>query len=435
MLRHIKTFINTYHLTNKTIYLACSGGVDSMVLSHCLQKLNLKHTLLHCNFKLRGKDSDKDENFIVEYAKKHKIEYHIKTFNTKQYCNTNHLTIQEGARVLRYDWFKEFLKAENTALFTAHHLDDQIETFFINLLRGTGLKGLTGIPNQKNKIYRPLLNISKNDILIFAKDKNIAYKEDQSNLSDKYLRNRLRHQHIPNLKKETNNFNSKMNHLFEELNDIDNYLEQQISNLNSILKQNKSIDIKHIFNLPNFLTVRLFAFYNLNRKKINEFNKFLQSQTGSVFKTSTHIFLKDRDKIVIQNKSAQFESDNESIIIHQIPIEKNINQQTYKLSIIEVKDQIKFEPNAAFIDADKIKFPIIIRKWKKGDKVQPLGMRGKKLVSNILNDKKINLFDKNKQLVFESDKEIFWLVDNVVSEKFKITPQTKRILFIEHIKY
>lgn len=432
MLNQIKRFLDLHQLNNKTIYVAVSGGIDSMFLTYCLHQLNIKHTILHCNFKLRGTESDEDENFVIQYAEKHNIKYHSLAFNTKKYCEINHLTIQEGARELRYDWFKEFIEKDDAVLFTAHHLDDQIETFFINLLRGTGLKGITGISNKKNKIYRPLLNFSKSEIIHFANQQHIKYREDQSNHSDNYLRNRLRHHFIPELKQETTNLEVKFKQLFNELTEIDNYLDQQINELKSDLNQNQFIDISTLKTLPDFLLIRLFNSFNLNRKKIKEFKKFVDSKTGSVFKTSTHTFLKDRQQIIIQLKTVQ--PHHQSITINQIPFNLKYDNQTFKLSYIDINKKIEFNPHHAYIDANKINLPITVRKWKKGDKIKPLGMRGNKLISDILNDKKINRFDKDKQLVFESNQQIVWLVDAVVNDSFKITNQTQQILFIEHIQ-
>ncbi len=432
MLKQIKCFLDLNQLNNKTIYVAVSGGIDSMTLTQSLHLLNIKHTILHCNFKLRGAESDADEEFVLDYAHKNKINIKTKSFNTKLYCQQNHLTVQEGARELRYNWFKTFLDNNNSVLLTAHHLDDQIETFFINLLRGTGLKGLTGIPNNKNKIYRPLLNFSKSQIIDFAKQKHIKFREDQSNQSDNYLRNRLRHHLVPELKQETTNLEAKFKHLFTELTEINNYLDQQINDLKSDLNQNQFIDIFSLKTLPNFLLVRLFDTYNLNRKKVNEFKKLLDSQTGSVFYTSSHTFLKDRTSIFIKPNNST--PPLKEVLINTFKFSFKINHYHFKTTLISPKNNYNFKPNCAFLDADKIKLPITARPWRKGDKIQPLGMKGKRLISDILKDKKINRFNKANQLVFECNNEIVWLVDIVVNDNFAITNTTNQVLFIEHIQ-
>lgn len=432
MLKSIQQFAKTHFVFNPQIYLAISGGVDSMVLSHCLKELKIKHTLLHCNFKLRGEESDKDEAFIIEYAKNNNIPCLTQTFETKQFCETNHLTIQEGARILRYNWFNETIN-NNGYLLTAHHLDDQVETFFINLIRGTGLKGLTGISNDKNSVLRPLLEFSKQQILDFAKANGVKYREDKSNESDNYLRNRLRHHLIPMLKEEANDFDIKIKTLFSELKTIDAFHSNLVFDIKDNLEIDGFVSIDSIDFYPDFILIKIFEDYNLTRKKVGELRKLFKSKNNSILRTSTHTFLNHNNRIIIQ-PNIKNELAN-TVIINEIPSLTQLKGNSFKFDKIPAQLNYSFKDNIALINYDKITLPLKIRVWQKGDKIQPLGMKGSKLVSDILKDKKMTRFDKDNQLVIECNGEIIWIVNLMVNDNYKVTPKTKNVLKIIFTQY
>jgi len=424
--KHIHLF------NNKTIFLAVSGGVDSMVLSHLLSHFSIKHTLLHCNFQLRGQDSDLDEIFIKNYAKSNQLKVNTTKFKTKEYASQHKLTIQEAARNLRYNWFKTFLTQKKSILLTAHHLDDSIETFFINILRGTGLKGLTGIPNHENHIIRPLLDFNKKQIIDFAETQNIEFREDSSNDSDNYLRNKLRHHIIPEIKNLTQNLDAKMLTLFDDLKQTNQWIEQSIKEIKIALETNYQIDIIRLNDYPVFLWYKIFSKFGLNRKQNSELIKLINGKTGSIFKTKNYNILKNRTEIIVQKKNTNteininIESENEVLVLN--------NQ---KFIVNQLKNEIKpdFTNNIAYLDFDKVSFPLQIRNWRKGDKINPFGMKGSKLISDVFVDKKINQFQKSNQLVILSKNQIIWMVDTVISNAFSIDPDTKFVLKIEHIKY
>jgi tRNA(Ile)-lysidine synthase len=434
MLHKFKTYYSTLNISpNKSIYLAISGGIDSMVLSNLLVTLKIPHTLLHCNFNLRGKDSELDEQFVLEYAQQNKLTCLVKQFETEDLAQQQKLTIQECARNLRYDWFRTFLTDTNSVLFTAHHLDDSIETFFINILRGTGLKGLKGITNKPN-IIRPLLQYSKSEITNYANKTKISFREDISNGSDKYLRNNLRHHTIPKLKELDNQLLNKMGTLFTELQEIDFYLDSQIVELKSQLEENQTILINEIINLPVFLITRLFNGYGIKRKNSNELINVIKGKSGSVFITESHRFLNNRGQLIIEEKEK-----NQSVLLSfnvTDNLNVQINQHVYlKLTLLSAGNNLTYDSNTAFIDLNKIKQPLTIRNWKQGDRMIPFGMRGTKLISDLLINKKVNLFNKEKTLVLENENEIVWLVNHTISEKFKINADTTNILKIEFLKY
>ena len=412
------------------IFLAISGGIDSMVLSHLLNHFNIEHTLLHCNFNLREEASILDEQFIIEYAKLNNINYHTISFDTKKESKLRNLNTQECARNLRYEWFNTFLNnTDNSILMTAHHLDDSIETFFINTLRGTGLKGLCGISNGKNNIYRPLLNFTKQEITQFATKQSVKFREDESNNSDNYLRNKLRHNIIPELKQLSPNLTDKMDTMMTELNDIDLF----ISNYLKSFKFENKLNIEQIQSIPEFLWYKLIAECGVSRKNNSEIIKLVSGKTGAIFKTNTHTILKDRTELIISKNTST------------LPINLKVDTTTRSVEVYGGKltfellkdiDNIAFDNSIAYLDFNKIEFPITIRNWRQGDKIQPLGMKnGNKLISDVLINKKINQFKKDKQLVIQSNDKLIWLIDLMISQPFAISEKTKTAYKISSIKY
>jgi tRNA(Ile)-lysidine synthase len=428
MYTHFQNQLN-FNLNSK-IYLAISGGVDSMVLSHLLHYFKIDHTLLHCNFNLRAEDSIKDEQFIVNYAKSNRIKFQTISFDTKSESISRKLNTQECARVLRYDWFNSYLaQDDNSILLTAHHLDDSIETFFINTLRGTGLKGLAGIANGKNKIYRPLLKFTKTEIIAFAIKQNITFREDESNKSDNYLRNKLRHHIVPELKKLSPNLTEKMDTMMTELNDIDLFISDYIHSF----KSEDKFNLEKINTIPEFMWYKLFINQGVSRKNNTEIVKLIKSHIGSTYKTATHTLLKDRTELLI--------SKNEIPLSLNLQINTNTSSiEVYDGQLIFEKtkniDSLIFSEDIAYLDFDKLEFPLTVRNWNQGDKIKPLGMKsGSKLISDVLINKKINQFKKEKQLIIQSKNKTVWLVDLMISDTFSLTKKTKTAFKISSIKY
>lgn len=414
---------------NQQLFLAISGGIDSMVLSHLLLELSIPHTLLHCNFKLRGEASDLDEAFVIEHAKKNQLSVFTTQFETKKLAQKMGLNTQLCARELRYQWFNGFLKNESDILLTAHHLDDNIETFFINMLRGTGLKGLTAIKAKQHPIYRPLLPFSQQDIVDYATQNSIEFREDESNASDDYLRNKIRHHLIPLYKSLGEQTEKKFSQLNQELNDIDSYLELQVKQLKEKLNDSSALSIEILLGLPPFLLVKLFDKQGIYRKNVSEFIHFLKSDTGALFETEDVTFLNNRGEILVKEK--QLINVDDSFQLDQNPQTLKCHQSYFHLSEVELS-QVKFSPNTAYFDADKLSYPLEIRKWKKGDKMIPLGLSGSKLVSDILNDLKINRFEKENQWIVADQKQIIWVVGLRVSQQTAISKQTKAVIKLDY---
>lgn len=419
-------------IKGKDIYIAVSGGIDSMVLLHLCRNLELSPTVLHCNFKLRGEDSNKDEAFIIESCKLHSIPVFTTSFETKKDAKLNGISIQESARNLRYEWFDTFLtKNNNSVLFTAHHLNDSIETFFINLFRGTSIKGLTGIPEHRQQIYRPLLKYSRSDIESYALKNNISYREDRSNTDIKYTRNKIRHHILPEIVKITPSISDKMNDLMNDLSDIDKFLETYTFQYkNDIFEEHgnyEKVKAEKLNETPRPILQKLLNQYQILRSQIDEILKLCNAHTGAIFKNDYFTFLKDRDYIII-NKHKEVRFVNQ--FVNEIPKSYIVNDKTISFSFIYEWPE-KFEPSIAYLDFDKINEPIEITNQFEGEKIQPLGMKGKQLVSDLLINRKLNKFEKEKQWILKHKKDIIWVAGIVIHHQFRIQKDTKNILRIE----
>ena len=419
-------------LREKNLLIACSGGIDSVVLTRLLKELNFKISIAHCNFSLRGKESDGDEEFVIKLADKISSPIFTKKFQTKKYASENKISTQMAARDLRYEWFDGLLqKHKFDYLLTAHHLGDDLETFFINLSRGTGLRGLTGIPNVNEKIVRPFLEFSRDEILQFAKDRKIKWREDSSNASTDYLRNKLRLEVLPNYialnDKVLQNFKQTQKHLNESLLLIEDYM-LLIKNL--VLNNTEDgieIDISQLQELPNTkaLLYELLSPYGFTTWE--DILDLLGAQSGKQIFSSTHQLLKNRNSLLLSEINSNNSSESIFISSEMKEIINPINLKFEKVSeISETNKEI------IFVDFQKIKFPLEIRKWKEGDYFYPFGMNGKKKLSKFFKDEKLSLIAKEKKWVLCSENKIVWVVGMRPSELFKIDSTSTEILKITY---
>ncbi|MEL1244377.1 tRNA lysidine(34) synthetase TilS [Flavobacterium sp. DGU11] len=419
-------------LKERKLLVAVSGGLDSMVLVHLLHQLNYDISIAHCNFNLRGEESDGDEDFITTYAKENKLQLFVTNFNTALFASDNKLSIQVAARQLRYLWFDELLQENNLDfLLTAHHLDDSLETFLINFTRGTGLEGLTGIPQQNGKIVRPLLPFTRDEILAYAKENDIQWREDSSNASDKYLRNRLRHDVVPLLKTLNPAFAESFQQTLENLQQAKSMMEDA-----SVLiykqvvteKDNqKHFDIAHLKRLPNY---RAYLYQWLNPFGFTAWEDIYalaDAQSGKYILAGNFRLLKDREVLILERvqseDNAAFEISEGSLAIEEpikltLGITQTINKNATKKII--------------FVDNQLIKFPLILRRWQEGDYFCPIGMNGlKKKVSKYFKDEKFSLGEKENTWLLCSGSDIVWIIGHRADERFKVTETTNTILKIE----
>lgn len=434
MLNELKEHINDNlsFLKGGKLLVAVSGGIDSVVLAHLSQILGLNFALAHCNFNLRGEESDADEEFVLQLAEDLELEVFIENFDTLKYAADNKCSIQMAARELRYNWFEELANQLNyDFILTAHHADDNLETFLINFTRGTGLEGLTGIPEVNAKFVRPLLPFSSNDIQEYAKENKIKWRDDSSNKSTKYVRNKLRHEVIPILKEINPSLLQSFQSTLNNLNDTSIIVNESIDGF-----LNKAIDYID----ENNVTFNIDAFKKLNNPKpylyesLKEFGftqwddilNLLDAETSKQVFSSTYRLIKNRAHLLLSKISVD---DFENISISEN--DKTIETPIGSLFFDEADAIFGTRTNVIFVDKDVVKYPLKIRKWREGDVFYPLGMTGKKKISKFFKDEKLSLLDKENTLLLCSAEDIIWVINRRADNRFRVTENTKHILKVE----
>ena len=432
MLTNFKNHIsNTFPaLKGKKILIACSGGLDSVVLSRLFKELNYDISLAHCNFSLRGKESDEDEKFVILLADKLSIPIFNKKFNTKAYKIKHKLSTQVAARQLRYQWFEEVCTEHSfDYLATAHHLDDDLETFLINLSRGTGLRGLIGIPLINDKIIRPFLNFPRADILQYAKEKNSPWREDSSNQTSDYLRNKLRIEVIPRLKEVDHNLLNGFHQTQKYLNDSMALVNDYMALIKNLVvdetEDGFEIDVLKLQDLPNTnaLLYELLAPFGFTAW--DDISDLLTAQSGKQIFSESHRILKNRKSLLLVENSFVDNEETYTIKESDTGIDTPIN-----LKIEHVAKTSDYTPSIVYLDVQKLNFPLQLRKWREGDSFYPFGMKGKKKLSKFFKDEKLSLIAKEKTWVLTSGNHIVWIVGMRSDHRFKVESQTKKILKI-----
>jgi len=424
--------------------LAVSGGIDSMVLCELLFRSRATFSVAHCNFQLRGSESFDDEQFVIKRCKDLRLEIHVKRFDTRQYADEKRLSIQMAARELRYTWFNKILDQTGSAfLITAHHADDNLETFLINLSRGTGINGLTGIPERTGNIVRPLLPFSREEILNFAKSSGIEWREDHSNSENEYLRNQIRNQLVP-VMKETfpsllYSFNKTMSHLKETRSIAEDRLREAWLNVCETKGHVTCIDISKVQSLGN---PRAYLYGMLNDfgfTQWEDIEELLSAQSGKMIFSDTHRLLKDREHLMLQKTETLPDKDLDFLILEDgdsYPIglkELRIKRFSVKENGRTIIQSCK-ERNLACLDADRLIFPLRVRKWQKGDYFYPIGMNGSKKLSKFFKDEKLSVPEKENIWLLCSGKEVVWVIGLRIDERFKVTEKTENVLRLELIK-
>ncbi|MEZ4778671.1 MAG: tRNA lysidine(34) synthetase TilS [Flavobacteriaceae bacterium] len=417
-------------LKKSKLLVACSGGLDSVVLAFLLKELEYKIALAHCNFSLRGTESDGDEAFVIELATSWNIPIFTERFDTKTYAAANKISTQMAARELRYTWFDEILiKNGYDYLLTAHHADDTLETFLINLSRGTGLRGLTGIAEVNESVIRPLLPYSREEIVSFAKKEQLFWREDSSNKSNDYLRNELRHEAIPQLKKTSQsflkNFQKTQQHLRETEALVGDYIVLIRNLVMQETQQGYEISIAKLLPLPHPEALLYELLLPFQFTAWEDVSALLYAQSGKQVFSSNYRLLKDREVLIIteipseEKNFSKFISENEQQI-----------DSPLKMSFIPTNKMGYIADNTVYVDASKLDYPLELRKWQKGDVFQPFGMKGKKKLSKFFKDEKLSLASKEQIWVLLSNRKIVWVVGYRLDDSFKITSKTENILKI-----
>jgi len=434
MINQLQDHINSKlsFLKSSKLLIAISGGLDSVVLTHLCHKMGLNIALAHCNFNLRGQESDADEDFVLQLAEDLELEVFIESFETKTFAEDENLSIQMAARELRYHWFSELSEQLNfDYILTAHHADDNLETFFINLSRGTGLDGLLGIPVLNGNVVRPLLSFSREDIENYAKEQKLEWREDSSNDSTKYLRNKLRHDVIPILK-EINpqllqNFSKTQVHLNDSKCIIDDKISEVFDSVITPIDDfTFSLNIKEIKKLSHAKAYLYELLKDFGFTEWQDIFNLLDAQSGKYVQTNSHRLIKDRDLLLLSEINLD---SSESISISET--DKIVKTPFGSLFIDEVEAVLESQKTIIYVDKNLLKFPLRIRKWEKGDMFYPIGMVGKKKVSKYFKDEKFSLLDKENAWLLCSDDAIIWVMNNRADNRFRVTDNTENILKIE----
>jgi len=416
-------------LLGKKLLVGVSGGIDSMALAELLRVCGTDFSIAHCNFKLRRKESDDDADFVRSYGENAEIRTFVTAFDTHSFASDQKLSIQMAARELRYAWFGELRVSHGfDFILTAHHADDDIETFFINLSRGSGLDGLSGIPRQNGFIARPLLAFSKNDIETFARECNLTWREDASNASGNYLRNRIRRELLPVLDRLEPHFRQSIQKAIANL-DQAQYLVADAAHL---VYKEIAVELPHktLFRIPELKRLPHYRAYLYQWLKPYGFTAWediyalVDAPSGKQVFSESHIIAKDRETLELRQRVE--DGDGEfSIDEGQYEFSGNIT-----LSIERVDNAGENNESHIFVDRDTLRFPLVLRHWRQGDRFRPIGMSGTKKVGKYFKDGKFPLSDKENTWLLCSDDDIVWIVGHRAADQFKITPHTKNILRI-----
>ena len=435
MIDRFKTFIQQQHLfvADDTILLAVSGGVDSMTMVELFHQAGFPFAIAHCNFSLRDAESDEDELLVRSIAKeKYGAECFCKRFDTKSYGKQQKLSTQEAARALRYEWFEQLRSQHQfTAIATAHHKDDQIETFFINLLRGTGIAGLTGIPQQQNHIIRPLLFASSCEIEAFADENKIAFRNDSSNADNKYLRNKIRHQLIPLLEELNPHYAATLQQTIRNLYHTEHIYREYLAKQNPFVENHDGViqvDISELKKLQpcSHYFYEYIARFGFNAAQCQDICAVMESNSGKEFFSATNRLLIDRQYLFIEPLTVSTTLQHYSIEAHEKSITLPLKLKLSNHKKTE-ETQLKLDKDCGSFDSDKLTFPLTLRRWKQGDYFYPLGMKSRKKLSDFFIDTKIPRTEKSKIWLLCSDDKIVWVVGHRIDERFKVDEGTRRI--------
>ena len=436
MWNKVAAFIKRWHLldADKKHLVALSGGADSVALLLILRGLGYKVEAVHCNFHLRGDESDRDERFVRSLCEKENVALHLAHFDTKTYAKLHHVSIEMAARELRYRYFEQLrLDIGACEVCVAHHQDDAVETLLINLIRGTGIHGLTGIRPRNGHIVRPLLNVSRAEIIAYLDAAGQSYVTDSSNLIPDVVRNKLRLQVLPLLREINPAASVNMARTAHRMAEVERLFDMSVQAALSEHFKDGTIAIEDILHHPSpeCLLHELLSNYAFTPAQVEQVFANLSAPSGRIFQSPTHEVAIDRGRLIVDERR------------HPMPVLHIPETGTYHYTDsqkfrFEVSDlvQISKSPDCATLDADKVRFPLTIRSAQPGDRFQPFGMKGSRLVSDYLTDRKRSVFEKRRQLVVtDADDHIIWIVGERTDQRFCIESTTQSILYIKIISF
>lgn len=421
--RDVEKFIDQKSLFERRdkVLVALSGGADSVALLRVLHALGYQCECAHCNFHLRGEESNRDEAFVQQLCQKFDIPLHVTHSDTTDYAHTKRISIEMAARELRYQWFETLRQSIGASVIAvAHHRDDSVETFLLNLIRGTGINGLKGIAPKNGNVVRPLLQESRENILDYLQHLNQDYVTDSTNLQDEYMRNKIRLNLLPLMKELNPSVSESIAATTERLADAALiYNKEREMAIQRVMKGEKVISISALLDetAPSSLLFELLHPYGFNSSQIKDIYQSLFGQSGRRFHSSQWEVLRDRDSLILHSFSGE-ETD------HVPPT------LTYETIDITPEFIILRDKHIACLDADKVTLPLTVRKWQVGDKFTPLGMKGKKNVSDYLTDRKFTLFQKEHQYVACQGDKIVWLIGERIDNAYRIDTDSKRAVIV-----
>lgn len=428
----IPEFLKAHHIDDSSKFLiACSGGVDSMMLAELFVQAGLKPALAHCNFMLRGDDADDDQKFVENYAKEKGLPLYTKNFDTTAFAKEKRISIQMAARDLRYTYFA-FLQQTHSLeyLCTAHHADDSLETILLNLGRGTGLSGLSGMKPKRENILRPLLGFTKSELIEIADSLQLTWREDASNSKTDYQRNYIRHKVAPVFKDNFPGFDTGFKNTSKQLINDDALLNYLLSEK----IQSLVVEENDLLKMPIAELLKIKGYHSLLHHWLKPYGNFdlasitasLEGKSGRVFANGQHELLVDRDFLIL--RQAKQDKNKAYYIIEG----EEILESPFSLLLGEISAEdfeISRSSKHAAFDKDKLQFPLKLRKWKNGDSFYPLGMKGKKKLSDFFIDQKLNLYEKEDIWIMLSGDDIIWVINHRIDDRYKISETTKSVYF------
>ena len=440
MLDQFLSFINKHNLVqpSQKVLLAVSGGMDSVVMCDLFSKAKINFVMAHGNFGLRGEESNEDEMFVKKLSIKYKVPFMVTTFQTTDFAEIEKISTQMAARILRYEWFEKIRQEQNCDyIATAHHQNDVLETVLLNLTKGTGIAGLHGIRLKNGRIIRPLLFAKKEMIFDYVVENQIIWREDSSNESNKYQRNLIRNEVVPLLKQINPNLENTMQHTVERIAAVEDIFEQEMEMLRKQITWSDTqaifVNYKAIQTLsqPVIKLSELLKPYHFTYQQSQDIFEAFDKESGKTFLSPTHTLVKDRTELVITQKNLQsfvsrvVTADDEELLMDDF---KLIIGKSFERTEDFVVPTAK---KMACLDADKVRFPLQLRKWKEGDWFCPLGMNKKKLISDFLIDQKVPLNLKKEVCLLTSNGSIVWVMGMRIDDRFKVTDKTEKVILLK----
>ncbi len=433
-LKKVQEFIrsNQLFVPGERVLVGVSGGIDSVVLLHILLQSGYQCIAAHCNFHLRGAESDRDEKFVENLAKNYGILYRKVDFDTTGYARSNKISIEMAARELRYRWFeKTAVETRSASIAVAHHADDSIETFLLNLVRGTGLKGLTGIDAKNGMIVRPMLCCPRQEIEQYARNCNLQYVFDSTNDSIDYSRNKIRNQVIPLLSSINPSVSQTLYENIIRLRGTREIYNRKIEEIREKIVSEKDgslfINIPELRKQADVMTVlyEILSSYNFNSDTVEDVFQGLDTASGLRFSSPTHSLLKDRNHLIIHKTES--ENEAEYIIAENTPEITVPVHLTFRILTNHPGFEISKTTDKIHIDAEQLTYPLTVRRWREGDTFQPFGMNRSKKVSDFFINSKLSLIQKRKAWILTSGGKIVWIIGLRTDNRFRITEKTHKI--------